>query len=178
MKKLSILILSIFALSGLFAEEIDPVVFFNEYNKNIISSHDKLVLMNKPKKLQKLGKESKKGDISGTVAYRTKVRGFSGVVTIKYTDYSDNTDWILNGDNIIKANLFANGKMSGTVTVSGKYNAKISYDNLLIKKGNAGGGFYTIEYQDGRKEIVHWDAILNEDIAIEDADNHVENIEE
>ena len=68
--------------------------------------------------------------------------------------------------------------MSGTVTVSGKYNAKISYDNLLIKKGNAGGGFYTIEYEDGRKEIIHWDAILNEDIAIEDADNHVENIEE
>lgn len=156
----------------------DFVTFFNMYNESIISSHGKLTLMNKPRKLQKLGKESVTGTYKGTLNYRTKVRGFSGIVYIEYNDYSDLEDWIITGSTNIKANLFANGRMFGTVNVSGKYNAKIKYDDLLIKGGNAGGGFYTVEFENGPSGIVPWDSILNEDIAIEDADNKVAPIGE
>ncbi len=153
----------------------DFVTFMDMYNVEVWSSHDKLVLMNKPRKLQKLGKETKYGDNNGSVFYKTKVVGFSGVVTIHYTDYSDNDGWILNGNSNIKANLNANGKMFGTVTVSGDYNAKVSYDNLKIKKGNAGGGYYTVEYGDGRVGRVEWDEPKNKTVPINDADATVDS---
>lgn len=185
MKKLiKYLIVSALLCAPLFSETTentdypDFVTFFNMYNKSIISSHEKLTLMNKPRKLQKLGKESVTGSRTGTLGYRTKVRGFSGVVYIEYKDYSDLEDWTLTGNTNIKANLFANGRMFGTVNIAGKYNAKIIYDDLLIKGGNAGGGFYTVEFENGPSGTVPWDAILNEDIAIEDADKKVAPIGE
>lgn len=154
----------------------DFVTFMNEYNKTMISSHKKLILMNKPKKLQKLGKEVKYGDISGGVNYKTKIRGFSGIVIMDYKDYSDFGDWVFNGQTNVKANLYANGKMFGTVNVAGKYNAKVIYDNILIRKGNAGGGYYVIQYENGSSGKVMWNEILPEDVAIDDADEEVKEI--
>lgn len=165
--------LQVFSAEIPYEDYPDFVTFMDIYNVEVWSSHDKLVLMNKPRKLQKLGKERKLGNLAGSVFYKTKVVGFSGVVTIQYTDYSDHEGWILNGFSNIKANLNANGRMFGTVIVSGDYNAKVSYDNLKIKKGNAGGGYYTVEYGDGRIGEVPWDAPKNKVVPISDADAQV-----
>lgn len=186
-RKLILQLLVLFSTFALFAQEVpqgalqtaeypDFVTFMNEYNKTMFSSHKKLVLMNKPKKLQKLGKEVKNGDISGLVDYKTKVRGFSGIVIMKYENYCDFPEWIINGETNTKANMNANGKMFGTVNVSGKYNAKVIYDNLLIKKGNAGGGFYIVQYENGLQGKVIWNEIEQENVAIDDADDKVSEI--
>lgn len=181
MKKIYMCVFMLFCAHFIFpqdtlqnAEYPDFVTFMNEYNKTMFSSHKKLVLMNKPKKLQKLGKEVKNGDISGLVDYKTKVRGFSGIVIMNYENYSDFPDWIVNGQTNTKANMNANGKMFGTVNVSGKYNAKVIYDNLLIKKGNAGGGFYIVQYENGAEGKVMWNEIELENVALEDADSNVD----
>ncbi len=151
----------------------DFITFMNMYNQTMISSHNKLILMNKPKKIQKLGKESQYGNISGTVNYKTKIKGFLGIVIIDYDNYSDEKDWIINGQTNVKANLFATGKMYGTINISGKYNAKIIYDNLIIKKGNAGGGYYIIQYENGNSGKVYWNEIETENILIEDVDETI-----
>ncbi len=66
--------------------------------------------------------------------------------------------------------------MFGTVNVSGKYSAKVIYDNILIRKGNAGGGYYVIQYEDGSSGKVMWNEILPEEVAIDDADEEVTEI--
>lgn len=141
------------------SEYPDFVAFMDEYNLTTYSSHKKLTLMHKSNNLAKLGKESVNGDVSGTLSYKTSLSGFNGVVTMEYKNYSDNPEWILDGFTNTKANIWANGKMFGSVKITGKYTAMISYENLEIVDGKAGGGFYTIYYPDGRKGKVMWDAI-------------------
>ncbi len=141
------------------SENPDFLEFFNLYNTEIYNSHAKLTLMHKKNNLSKLGKESVQGSLSGTLSYKTSLKGFNGVVTMEYKNYSDNPDFVFNGFMNTRANICANGRMFGTVVVSGKFNAKISYDNIEIKKGGAGGGFYTVEYADGSKENLAWDQV-------------------
>lgn len=148
----------------------DYIDYMNAYNKTQFTSHHKLTLMHKRRNMEKLGKETVSGDVSGTLSYKTKLSGFSGVVIMKYTNYSDDEDWMIDGYTNIKANIRANGRMYGTVDVYGKYPGKIVYDNLLIKKGNAGGGYYIVMLSDGTQDNVLWDEILNEKIANETED--------
>ncbi len=137
------------------------VDFFNAYNASLYSSQGKLTLMHKKNILAKLGKESKDGKLSGNVSYATSISGFNGIVTIEYKDYSDFSGWILNGFTNVKANLFGNGMMFGTVEVVYGENQKawIVYDNLEIKKQVAGGGFYIVRFESGEEGKVAWNEI-------------------
>lgn len=124
---------------------LTPEIYFMLYNKMITFSHNKLVLMNKKKTLDKLGSETIDGNLSGSLAYKTSVKGLSGVVTMDYVNYSDNSDWIIDGSMNTKANMSANGTMYGTIEIKGMYPGKIYYDNVIITDGKAGGGTYDVQ---------------------------------
>lgn len=119
--------------------------YFMLYNKIITISHNKLVLMNKKKTLDKLGHEIINGDLSGTLEYKTAVKGLGGLVTMNYVNYADNQDWTINGSMNTKANMSANGTMYGTIEITGMYPGKIFYENVIITDGKAGGGTYDVQ---------------------------------
>ncbi len=119
--------------------------FYVYFNQTIQKAYKRLTLMNKKNNLQKLGKEEIKGLTSGTLLYQTNVKGFSGIVTLKFTDFSDSDLLKLNGSIITNANMNSNGTMTGTINVSGMYNGKVYFDKAIILKGKAGDGFYGVE---------------------------------
>ena len=145
-------------------------VYMLTYNQTIYINHPKMVLMNNKSNLAKLGKEEVAGKYSGTCFYQTKLKGLSGIVMMKYTNYCDTEGWIFNGYANVKANISANGMMFGTMIVSGMYPGTVCYDNIEIKKGNAGGGYYTIEPEGFDKAELPWDAVPEELIANETLD--------
>lgn len=163
--------------------------WYGEYNENIAKSQSKLTLMHKPNNLDKVGSETKVGDISGDVYYNAKVEGLGANIVIRYTHYTDyfiNDDptlgvkFVLNGETNTKSNMSANGNMYSTVNLYsyyldltgnvgsvfeklsddkkqqildtrdthylvGMYPASVVYDNVEIKSGNAGGGYYFVK---------------------------------
>ena len=129
--------------------------WFREYNKTAIHSQSKLTLMHKSKDTDKLGSESTKGDISGTLSYNAKIDGLGARILMHYTNYADfyaagNQEFgiyfLIDGDTNTSANMSANGNMDGTVTAanSGMYPGYAKYDKLEIKGGGAGGGYYIV----------------------------------
>ena len=129
--------------------------WFREYNKTTIHSQSKLTLMHKSKDTDKLGSESTKGDISGTLSYNAKIDGLGARILMHYTNYADfyaagNQEFgiyfLIDGDTNTSANMSANGNMDGTVTAanSGMYPGYAKYDKLEIKGGGAGGGYYIV----------------------------------
>ncbi|MBP3709767.1 MAG: hypothetical protein J6I73_05120 [Treponema sp.] len=123
--------------------------YFLEYDKTRQRSHAKLTLMHEPNDLNKLGKETINGDISGSLSYDGGT-----TVTMLYTDYADfyingTTEryFVYNGNTntYITGNLLAkNGHMGGTVTATGMYPGTVKYDDIQIKGGAAGDGYYTV----------------------------------
>lgn len=98
--------------------------WFREYNKNIASSQKKLTLMHKPSDLDKVGSETVKGNISGTLGYNAKLAGLGAEITMPYTNYADHfisddsalgIRFILNGNTDTTSNMSANGNMHETV---------------------------------------------------------------
>ena len=133
--------------------------WFREYNKTCKKSQSKLTLMHKSKDTDKLGQETTKGDISGTLSYNAKIDGLGARILMHYTDYADfysagNSDFgiyfLVDGDTNTSANMSANGNMDGTVTAanSGMYPGYAKYDKLEIKGGGAGGGYYIVLTRD------------------------------
>ena len=184
--------------------------WFREYNKNIASSQKKLTLMHKPSDLDKVGSESVKGNISGTLGYNAKVAGFGAEITMPYTNYADHfisddstlgIRFILNGNTDTTSNMSANGHMHETVhcfskeidvtnessignalenlsdaakkTITntgdkhylcGMYPGYAVYNNLEIKGGAAGGGYYIVQtYELDRKDKNSGTVVLAED---------------
>lgn len=124
-----------------------------EYNKTIKSSQKKMTYLNKPGSTDKIGSETVNGDISGNVLYNAAIDGLGARIIIRYTDYADfyidgnkelGSYFILNGESNTSASMDASGKMDSTVVCKGMYPGKISYDNIQIKGGNAGGGTYGV----------------------------------
>ena len=106
-----------------------------------------------------LGSESINGDISGSLSYNAKMEGLGARIVMHYTNYVDfyiNNDaslgpyFFLNGDTNTSANMSANGSMDGTNQADkrGMYPGYAKYDNLEIKGGSAGGGYYIVCTQD------------------------------
>ena len=150
---------------------LTPDAWFREYNKTVMRSQAKLSLMHKKTDTDKLGKESINGDLTGTLSYDAHIQGFGAEILMHYTDYADyyinNNEsfgryFIINGDTNTKAEMSADGKMFGIVTVTGMYPAKVDYSTLQIKKGSAGGGGYMVETYDLNnitlipQTLVHW----------------------
>ncbi|MBE6353322.1 hypothetical protein [Treponema sp.] len=140
---------------------ITPDQWMREYNKTSLRSQEHLTLMHKPNDMDKLGKETVKGDVSGTLYYNAAIAGLGAEIVMKYTDYADYTytyftagEWVekphfvFNGNSDTSSNMSANGNMKGTVTCTGMYPGSNYYNNLEIKSGAAGGGYYTISAQD------------------------------
>ena len=63
--------------------------FFIDYSIQQDLTQTRLVLMNKKGNLAKLGEETINGKISGTLHYKTSVKGLKGIVTLTYTNYSE-----------------------------------------------------------------------------------------
>lgn len=113
-------------------------------NQLIDKSFKRINLMKNKKNIDKLGKEDVIGLSSGILHYYTQLKGTSGVVTVEYDNYSDNTPVIFNGAIITKANIMASGTMSGELNITGMYTGKINYDKVIIKDAKAAGGTYVI----------------------------------
>ena len=140
--------------------------YMREYDKTVGSSIKKLTLMHKSGNMAKLGSEEKAGSISGNILYDAKVSGFSGRVIMKYERYADfyiennrslGPYFVLTVNMNTTAGMNQNGTMDGTVTVSGMYPGRVSYDNVQIKNGKAASGTYGVEPQGFPRKDVNWD---------------------
>lgn len=131
--------------------------YMREYNKTIKSSLKKLTLMHKADDMKKLGVETAYGNISGQLYYDAggESKNFTVVlnkgVIMTYSNYVDfyitNTTtpyFVINGNTNTKTNASKNGNMFGTVNCTGMYPGQLLYDNVQIKGGAAGGGYYVI----------------------------------
>lgn len=118
---------------------------FVEFSRKVKISWDRLTLMNKKSNLDKLGQETINGMKNGTLSYKTKLSGLSGVVTMDYKNYSDDENWVFNNTILTKANMFGNGTMSGQIDVTGMYPCTVYYDKVIIKNSGTGGGTYGIK---------------------------------
>ena len=127
--------------------------YVREYIKTTLNSQKKLTLMHKSGNTAKLGQETAQGKISGSLSYDAHVSGVSGRVIMKYTNYADfyimddkslGVYFLLDGNTNTSAGMDTNGTMDGTVTVQGMYPGSVSYDNIKIKGGAAGGGTYGV----------------------------------
>jgi hypothetical protein len=142
---------------------LTPEVFFGEFIKTMNNSLDtKLVNMNKPGAMDKLGNETKTGTISGTVDYKTPstteaagaaLSGGDIFIEIHYTDYADyyieknsalGRYVILDGDSNTRTKSSGDGKMEGTIAVSGMYKGTVNYNNIEIKSQVAAAGYYLV----------------------------------
>lgn len=103
--------------------------WFREYNKTGKSSQEKLTLMHKSNNMDKLGSETIKGDISGTLSYKAAVAGLGAEITMHYTNFADKfisddetlgIKFIFNGNTDTTSNMSANGNMHETVTCGTK----------------------------------------------------------
>jgi len=131
--------------------------WFREYNKTAINSQTKLTLMHKPNDTDKLGKETVKGTISGTLSYNAVIDGLGAKITMPYTDYADfyacgdevlGVYFLLNGNTNTSSNMSGNGSMNGNVICKGMYPGTAGYNNLGIRGGAAGAGYYDVETRD------------------------------
>ena len=156
--------------------------FLREYMKTINNSLKKLTLMHKSDNMAKLGQETKSGAIVGTLSYDAHVNGLSGRVIMRYDDYADfyvhssgkidsnplgesdetdlgNKDGIyfhLTGNTNTSAGMDTNGTMDGTVECKGMYPGTVFYNNVQIKGGAAGGGYYVVTREGFSSENVNW----------------------
>lgn len=144
---------------------LTPEQYMREYNKTAINSQTKLTLMHKSNDMDKLGSESAKGAISGSLSYNAKIDGLGARITMHYDNYADyyivdkdsssGVYFLITGDTNTKASMDASGTMDGTVVCKGMYPGKVIYDKIEIKGGAAGGGTYGIirEGFDGQVQV-------------------------
>ena len=100
--------------------------------------------MNKSGSLEKVGTETVNGNISGTIFYDVKIKGFGADVTLRYTNYCDEEGWVFDGEIITHSNMAQNGTFEGSIKISGINPGEVTYDKVLLKKGQPGGGNYLV----------------------------------
>lgn len=138
--------------------------YMREYNKTVMASQKKLKLMHIADDMKKLGTETAYGKLSGSLSYNASIAGLGARILMHYTDYAEfyaNGDaangyyFFLNGDTNTSASMDASGNMDGIVTIQGMYPGSVSYNNIKIKGGAAGGGTYGIKRDgfDGQVEV-------------------------
>ena len=143
MKKLTCFLLSIFLAVGLFADspaDDYALTFFQKLDE----TQKRLTYMNKKGSLEKVGTETINGLISGTLFYDVKLKGLGAVVTLRYTNFSDEEGWVFDGEIITNSTMAQNGHFEGTVKVSGKEPGEVCYDKVVLKKGAPGDGVYLV----------------------------------
>jgi hypothetical protein len=116
--------------------------------------------------LSKLGEETIEGLISGTLHYKTKIKGFGAVITITYSNYCDEDGWTFDGQIITKSNMAGNGTMEGVVCVEGIAAGKVYYERAVLKGGKPGSGTYGIETDNFSRTEVPYTVFFKADDAI------------
>jgi len=136
-----------------------------EFNKTMKAALKKLTYMHKPGSTDKLGEETKNGTLGGTIYYYARVQGVGARIDIRLTNYAEfyienvpenGVYFTLSGNSNTTANMSSNGSMDGTVTCTGMYPGKVSYDRIEIKGGDAGGGTYGIEPNGFSRKEISW----------------------
>ena len=135
-----------------------------------MNSQKKLTLMHKSNDMDKLGSETVNGTLSGTLYYNAEVKGIGAAITMKYTNYADfyiNNDsaegyyFFINGNTDTEANMSGNGTMHKSTTSTGMYPGIADYENLQIKSGAAGGGYYKVTTKDLNGNIIFTNSQVN-----------------
>ena len=126
--------------------------------------------MHKTPDTAKLGSEEKSGNISGTIGYNAAIAGLGAKIVMPYTNYADfyicddmtlGIYFKLNGNTDTTSNMSGNGNMSGEVVCEGMYPGKAGYNNLEIKGGAAGGGYYVVTTYDLQGNVIHENQQVN-----------------
>lgn len=138
-------------------EEEYIVRFFTMLNK----TQKRLDLMNRSGYLSKLGTEEIEGLVRGTLKYETSVKGLSGIVTLTYDNYCDDSGWVFNGQIIVKSNMIANGSFDGRITVTGTDPGTVYYDKVTMKSGAPAGGTYGVELPGKKRTEVAYSLYFN-----------------
>ena len=142
--------------------------YMHEYNKTILASHKKLTLMNKSGSTEKLGSETVTADLGGTCYYNAKLDGLGARIIMRYDNYAEfwaNGDeskgyyFRVTGNTNTSASMDASGTMDGTVTCEGMYPGTVVYDQIKIKGGDAGGGYYIVTPEGFGSGNVAWNNI-------------------
>ncbi len=131
--------------------------FLFEYNKTVVRSNDKLVLMHNDGS-DAIGEEIQYGDVSGTCSYKATGNIWGADVSITYSNYCDYY-LVLNGTQETNIGFPAwdkDGSLTGTVYVSGVYNGYVRYA-LEIVNGDAGGGYYYASQNGAPETQVSWE---------------------
>jgi hypothetical protein len=143
--------------NGIESRTATPEQFLHQVSDTIKSSHTRLTKMHNSG-LNGMGKEEKRGGVSGTVTYwARKSKGIliptEVTVDFIYKNYCD-TDLTLNGTltSTITDVMKRSGTMTGTVRTS---SGSIRYD-LEIISSDAAGGFYYIMQDSGHETAVSW----------------------
>ncbi len=165
MKKIYTILISLLLFSFLFAEspsaEDAALTFFKKLNE----TQTRLTYMNKKSALAKVGTETVNGLVSGTCFYDVKIKGAGGIVTLRYTNYCDEEGWVFDGEIITKSNMSQNGTFTGTVRMTAPQGSstpdiEVNYDNVLLKKGAPGEGYYLVTITAGSPKKVDYSVYL------------------
>ena len=138
--------------------------WLREYNKTIMQSQTKMTYMYKSG-TDALGTETASGAISGTLYFKSEIAGLGAYITMLYTNYADyyidddptlGVYFLLDGNTNTSCNMNANGNMEGTnkAGTSGMYPGYVIYNNLEIKNGAAGGGYYIVSTKDKSGSVI------------------------
>ena len=141
--------------SAVAAEEY-TLAFFKKFNE----TQKKLTYMNKSGSLEKMGTETVKGNISGTIFYDVKLKGFGAEVILRYTNYCDEAGWIFDGEIITRSSMMQNGTFEGSIKIEGIAPGQVIYDEVLLKKGQPGSGNYLVTTPDFTKVPVDYRVYL------------------
>lgn len=167
MKKLFALFSVFLFISLLWAQEPEePAYVFSAddyaltFFKKLNETQTKLTYMNKSSSLEKVGTETIKGSISGTLFYDVKIKGMGAEVTLRYTNYCDETGWIFDGEVITTSSMLQNGSFKGKIQAQGTAPGYIIYDNVQMKKGKPSSGNYLITNSHFTDEKVSYTVFL------------------
>lgn len=131
--------------------------YIQEMCRPIEKSHKKCTPLQASSNLDKADITDVPGDLCGNLHYdaKSKLNILNGkaYAILEYKDYADyyiNDDsslgysFLLNGHTDTDANLSANGTMIGSVTCKGMYPGSVTYDKIVVKAGDSGGGYYIL----------------------------------
>lgn len=124
------------------------VVKLNESQKNLAYAHKKSAIA-------RVGTETINGEISGTLFYTVKIKGFGASVIMRYTNFSVEEGWTFDGELHITSDINQNGAYAGTITVTGKFPATVCYDDIKMKSGFPASGDYLIQRGDKLEKVIY-----------------------
>ena len=161
MKKIIALIFGFLVFASIYAQSsLSPEDYALNYFKKLNKTQKKLTYMNKPGTLEKMGTETVKGNISGTLFYDVKIKGLGAEVVLRYSNYCDEEGWIFDGEILTHSNMAQNGTFEGTIKVMGISPGEITYDKVVMKKGQPASGNYLVTFANLKNAAVSYTVYL------------------